>query len=76
MVQNLPPSIVNPSLVQGSSTIVEESELQVGAKRPIELVDAIIARVACGDPSPHNALSILQTPTHITHMVIEDGINI
>jgi hypothetical protein len=72
MVQNPPPSIAIPSLVNGFSTVVEEPELQVGA----ELVGVVIVRVACRDPSPHNALPILLNPIHIIHMVVEDGVNI
>jgi hypothetical protein len=53
---------------------VEELKLQVVAERSTESVDAIIATVACGDPFPHNALPTLQNPTHVIHMVVEDGI--
>jgi hypothetical protein len=76
MVQNPPPNGVLPTLVKGSTTIVEEPELEVGPKCPIEMVDAVIERVTGGDPSPHNALPTLQNPIHITGTVVEDGINI
>jgi hypothetical protein len=76
MVQNPPPSTTIPSLVQGSSAVVEELELEVGAKCPTELVDVIIEGMTYRDPSPHNALPTLQNPTHIIHIGVEDGVNI
>ena len=65
-----------PTLVKGSIAVVEEPELEVGAKCSIQMVDVVINRVTCGDPLPHNALPILLNPTHITDTAVEDGINI
>ena len=75
-VQNLPASGATRTVVQGSTTIVEKPELEVGTKSPIAVVDAVIEKLVGVDPSPPTAPAMLLNPVHTTYVVATDAINI
>jgi hypothetical protein len=55
---------------------VEKSELEVGTKCPIAVVDAVIEKLIGVDPSPPIAPPMLLNPMHTIDTVTTDGINI
>jgi hypothetical protein len=75
-VQNPPVSGAIPTVVQGSTVIVEKPELEVGTESPIAVVDAVIEKLTGVDPSPSTAPTILPNLVHTTDAVATDAINI
>jgi hypothetical protein len=73
-VQNPPAS--GPTVVQGSTIIMEKPELEVGIESPIAVVDAVIEKLTGVDPSPPTAPATLPNPVHTTNAVAMDAINI
>jgi hypothetical protein len=65
-----------PTVVQGSTVIVEKPELEVGTESPIAEVDAVIEKLTGVDPSPPTAPTTLPNPVHTTDAVATDAINI
>jgi hypothetical protein len=75
-MQNPPTRRAIQTIVQGSITIVEKPELEVGTKCPIAMVDAVIEKLTGADPSPPTTLATLPNPIHTTNTVATDAINI
>jgi hypothetical protein len=75
-VQNPPTSGAIPTVVQGSTVIVEKPELEVGTESPIAVVDAVIEKLTGVDPSPPTAPATLPNPVHTTNAMATDAINI
>jgi hypothetical protein len=75
-VQNPPASGAIPTVVQGSTVIVEKPELEVGTESPIVVVDTVIEKLTGVDPSPPTAPATLSNPVHTTDAVATDAINI
>jgi hypothetical protein len=75
-VQNPSVSGAIPIVVQGSIVIVEKPKLEVGTESPIAVVDAVIEKLTCVDPSPPTAPATLPNPVNTTDAVAMDAINI
>jgi hypothetical protein len=75
-VQNPPASGAIQTIVQGSTTIVEKVELEVGTKCSIAMVDAVIEKLTGADPSPSTVPATLLNPIHTTDTAATDAINI
>jgi hypothetical protein len=75
-VQNPPANGAIPTVVQGSTVIVEKHELEVGTKSPIAVLDAVIEKLISVDPSPPTVPATLSNPVHTTDAVATDAINI
>jgi hypothetical protein len=75
-VQNPPASGAIPTVVQGSTIIIEKPELEVGTESSIAVVDAVIEKLIGVDPSPPTAPATLPNPVHTTDAVATDAINI
>jgi hypothetical protein len=75
-VQNPPASGAIPTVVQGSTVLVEKPELKVGTESPIAVVDAVIEKLTGVDPSPPTTPATLPNPVHTTDAVATDAINI
>jgi hypothetical protein len=75
-VQNPPASGAIPTVVQGSTIIVEKPKLEVGTESPIAVVDAVIEKLTGVNPSPPTTPTTLPNPVHTTDAVATDAINI
>jgi hypothetical protein len=75
-VQNPPASGAIPTVVQGSTVIVEKPELEVVTESPIAVVDGVIEKLTSVDPSPPTAPATLPNPVHTIDAVATDAINI